>query len=956
MSRVSWVLLHAALVCLCLSALFAHRSNSLPAIDHADRATAPAATKDEADPGAACLTFHLPSSLVWSRTNTIICSVKNPNAIFMAHGPILEQYELYVELRGAGDAPVRCKAEPIVSFYHYINEAAETVFPLHFQVPPGRTPASGEMQTQLVRRADGKVVRETVTSVQFVPPERSLLGRMASGQLQYWLYAHMGWIWLLTMGAYGTTTWLAAWLRGAPLVEFLRVRLWVPAVGFFGCAVVAYLYYYRLVPAAFTLASGVAILTSLPLLMLCWPTSLRTTETEAASEGGTRPLVIALLVAATGVLLCVQIKNLQLFEWDYFCERDYARALLAVDGIRLEMAGPQLLSGGRLPGFMVSALYYLPLKLWRDPMALAILCRLLYFGATGLIYFLLAPWYGRPLAACATLLAALNVCLYGFSVWPIHPSFTPLFGLLFMWALLWWTVNQRPAGLIWCSVLYSVLIQLHMSYVLLGLVAFLAWALLRPRTPLRAWIWAAIVSGLFVMPYFVDEIGTGFFNTREIVSRPRFQPDFVAKEGIINMFIATRMLFSVVAYDGVGASHWQELFWMALVPLGMLRFAWLARSEDRGRAGCAQVVLCYYAGTALFYSFYGSWLENRYFLVLFPVLFLCQAAGLEVLAQGASVVLRRRAVASGVVVSASLWLGWMRVPQLLAYAEPGHRYVGDWTAPYEESHQIARTLIAKYGVDPEVWREQVYLFWRWPFVGPDSFERWYQAETKKGGTRPAKGTGYIVLCDGCPLPDFLSQNPRILVDEQVKEPLFTLIRYHTPNGATYSNTNNPNVHSEPEREVERFARLETDCHIEPAGDGVRAFYRLPVGRIIAMQFIKVKRLDNGDWDIDSGLESPWLSGYYQEIKSVYQPFVEACAPDGAVVFRGVITEEVLGGNLVKTPLRRTFRASRLPENATFRIGVQTWYDRSTMESPRYERFSLPVARLQDGRLVPMEKP
>jgi hypothetical protein len=393
---------------------------------------------------------------------------------------------------------------------------------------------------------------------------------------------------------------------------------------------------------------------------------------------------------------------------------------------------------------------------------------------------------------------------------------------------------------------------------------------------------------------------------------------------------------------------------MALVPLGMARFAWQARNGDSTNARCAQVVLCYFAGCALFYSLYGSWLENRYFLVLFPVVFLSQAAGLEWVGQAVGRVVRRPIVATGVVAVGACWIACLHVPVLLTYGEPGHRYVGDWTAPFAETRSIAHTLIRQYGVTPKVWNEQVYVFWRWPFVGPECFERWYRAEPSKGGDAPGSGSGYLVLCDGCPVPDYIAQNPNIILGDRVKEPYFTLIRYHTRDGRTYANTNNPNIHSGPELEVERFAQQPRAYQINLLEDGARVFYRLPAGRIVVQQEVRLQRARDGKWNIVSRLESPSLSGYYQEIKTVYQPFVEARAPNGEVVFRGVITDELLGGNLVKTPVGRTFSSMTLPDAVSFRIGAQTWYDRAAMGSPHYEPFSLPVFKFADGHVSPLE--
>jgi len=102
------------------------------------------------------------------------------------------------------------------------------------------------------------------------------------------------------------------------------------------------------------------------------------------------------------------------------------------------------------------------------------------------------------------------------------------------------------------------------------------------------------------------------------------------------------------------------------------------------------------------------------------------------------------------------------------------------------------------------------------------------------------------------------------------------------------------------------------------------------------------------------MNSPVLNGYYQEIKTLYGPYVVLRDAAGRPLERWDVSRHLVGGFLVKTPLVRRWHFMRVPTAATLSFGREGYYDRAFMESPRLQEEEVPLLRLIAGTIRPAE--
>ena len=976
---VAWMLMT-----LTIDTIFLMRSNVEPVLSAPDpRRDALALEVDHAS-GPFTATFFLGPTLFTGEKNRALVRLENRNRDVMLVARFERDYLVRLSLR-SGDRLVYVTPLAIVSdYWNYIEEAGTLDVTLEFDLPPDLAPGS-EVSARVVLLRRGTSARELAASRSVSVQQPSKRRWSRPEWWHYALYAHLTLLYAVYVLYYVIASWGAYRLRRRNLSfsRLLELENYAGAVGLLLALAFTrgwqsgWIAYSRLIPC------GALFVLLLPWLKV-FDSALATLAGRVApsaagsAPSGERSTTVAsmlLVLIAGGTLAVIEWKNAGLFEWDYFIERDYLRTLEILDGRRLHLTGPQLLTGGSTPGFMVYVVYASVLGLWRRPAAIAWLCKLLSWGFLISWWAVARKYFGGATAALGLATAVACVTLYGFSVWPIHPSFTPFFGMLFFWFLQRLLTDRDHHALVPVALVGTVLTQLHFSYWSLLLLVLVGVYVLRVHCPRREVLLALGVMLVLYLPYFVKEATTGFQNTHEILSRPRFLPEFASREGIINVNIPRVLFYLWVGFDGVGSIPAVESMAMGVFVLGLLRVLALANraldgSETEGgpRPLRAYVVVAlWFVVPCVYYSLYGAWLENRYFLVMAPAIFVIYGAGglavADLLGSVFPGVGRRRAPAAalaGMMVLAAMFVAYRR-PPMWEYFRRGRRYVGDWTEPYHRNVAIYAELVRDFGITPTVFRERVHHAYRWPMPGNTIFDEVYHSTAGDHPpplrVLPADLT-YVLLLKPFLMPPYLSANPQLTLTLRADRPDYQLYECRSLSGETFPNTRNLNVLSEQEHRIlETIGRGGPPRRVSggTTSDGARAVLleQIP-GTNMEYELDAVATPSDDGMDVVLTMNSPVLNGYYQEIKSLYGPYVVLRDAVGRPLQRWDVSRHLVGGFLVKTPLVRRWHLTGLPAAGTLSFGREGYYDRAFMESPRLQEDEVPLLRLIAGTIRPVE--
>ena len=149
-----------------------------------------------------------------------------------------------------------------------------------------------------------------------------------------------------------------------------------------------------------------------------------------------------------------------------FEERDFLRALDVSNFKYFPTTGPELLQGGQTPGGFLYIFLAPFAKLSVDPYAFAILNKLLFIFSAIFLWWILNIYVERISALVGMMLFCSSYVIAGFAYWPIHPSMSVAFYLLFIFLVLKGLVDGSRIAVILSGFVLSILVQFHFSYYL----------------------------------------------------------------------------------------------------------------------------------------------------------------------------------------------------------------------------------------------------------------------------------------------------------------------------------------------------------------------------------------------------------------------------------------------------------------------------------------------------------
>jgi hypothetical protein len=252
--------------------------------------------------------------------------------------------------------------------------------------------------------------------------------------------------------------------------------------------------------------------------------------------GESRAAVAALLALALGVRLYAV--------YHARFDRDEAAAWEAAVGIARGEAFPSLgpglsASDARTPGPLFFYLMAVPHLVTPHPLAGGVFVALLNVGALALLFAAFRDGWDPAAAALWLITTACSPWSVAYADRAWTPDvFVPLLALVLWSVVRMGRVPESRAAAIFAFTLVAGF-QVHLPALYLWPVAAMALAVLRPRVNMR-WLAAGAIAGaLSYVPYAAHEIGTGFSNTRALLSQgPAGMPALREAAGLVYLWLS----------------------------------------------------------------------------------------------------------------------------------------------------------------------------------------------------------------------------------------------------------------------------------------------------------------------------------------------------------------------------------------------------------------------------------
>jgi hypothetical protein len=152
-----------------------------------------------------------------------------------------------------------------------------------------------------------------------------------------------------------------------------------------------------------------------------------------------------------------------------FFTRDVERAFNIAEWNYMPLAGPELNSGGRLPGPFMYILLALPLLIHPSYESIFIFNFILNIGSIPFLFFVLKKHFGPGFSALTTIFFALSLHHIQAVISPINPSFIFPFAVLYIGALFNFTETKHPKYLL--GILLTILLGIQFHFSILTYVA-----------------------------------------------------------------------------------------------------------------------------------------------------------------------------------------------------------------------------------------------------------------------------------------------------------------------------------------------------------------------------------------------------------------------------------------------------------------------------------------------------
>ncbi len=679
------------------------------------------------------------------------------------------------------------------------------------------------------------------------------------------------------------------WAALAATAAIVSVTIWLPAVLVILLPWLAMASRFRKLKPS-TPARGPLTATAAKLIGPLWQFP-RSTDRISAIE-------LVVLMLSVGVFAYMMWSGSS-FRWSIFEERDFLQARHVLSHLEFPIYGPELLLGGHTIGSGLYLFLAPVVALWNDPAVLVLLNRLLFLGMALVLWWGIRDWCGPAGALFAVFTLIASERILALSYWPIHPNFSLFFAFLYACALLRGAVDGRRGWLISSGVLLGILTQLHFSYFLL-LPCHVLLVLLGNYDRDR-WTKPLAIAAFLVplAPFLVIDAVQGFPNIWEIAQRPRFHGLYPSQPfgnaGLLPMVFGWSQEASGPLANILSTLTMLTIALGIAIGLGSVATPpkWMSP------ALAATVLFCV---PAFELTVLGMGYNTRHTLAMVPALFMLAGFGFAGLVN--------------VIGPAKRWLGtWLILPLLIFLGvragnspaiEKISRSEGEWAIDYASREAIAKDLILRLRMPPDLYAAKTFWWWVGWSIDPEIYADIYRRVAPGQSTTdsPLMADQYVLVTEAAELPPMLKS----VFDDLESRPVAGMfVHLATPKKSVIPPSANADTGVRLNRFLEqvdqlrgRFQGFSRIGH-EETGTGSRDLFlaMMADGRIkllVAIDRNEAQGRGRLRWCVDS----PTLNGHYQEIKTVWRPRLVLVPASGEPI-EAPLASDVLGSLPYKTP-------------------------------------------------------
>lgn len=641
------------------------------------------------------------------------------------------------------------------------------------------------------------------------------------------------------------------------------------------------------------------------------------------------------------------------FQWSIFEERDFLIAREVSKFRYFPTLGPQLISGGQTPGGFLYV-FLSPFTMLDTPVVFSIVNKILFFLSAIMLCLILNKYVGKVAVAIGSILFCTSTVVIGFAYWPIHPSMTIFFYLLFIFALLRGFIDGSKIAVILSGLILSVLVQFHFSFYLLVFTYIIAFLVFRRNLALsvRTFLFSLAAFLVPLIPYVATEILDGFPNARLISQKPRFHPDY-AGFGDSSQFelsqVIDRTLEWLLGYGNgfniafVNIMH-ILLFFIGLLVLCIVIAKIVKWEINKTEVLFIQIVFMLFIVPLCILLIMKMGYSVRHTISFAPGLFIITAVGISWLVKRGP---------RYVSVAAVLMCLLLQVLSISTIAKENKeenikrsaQIVSEWAVDYKTQQSLLRVLARDLGVTQEQYRNKVYWWWLGYAASPEMYQNVIQMANLKNTQisswldKPDSRIFFFLYTkiniESTIFPEIFEIN-RIATDSGVLKDIF-MARIKDFKGAyPQGNTVNRARLNELEHGIENYKLGEEGLFSVNSqnNNGQKKSYLLSLQKSRIRLLINLKEVKGANntiiqWEI----ESPHLNGYYQEIKTIWKPYIKITDKVSGKTKTINMLDDVVGSFIYKTPLKGSID---MPDKVTLdeiSIGVKGWFDQSSMISP-----------------------
>jgi hypothetical protein len=407
------------------------------------------------------------------------------------------------------------------------------------------------------------------------------------------------------------------------------------------------------------------------------------------------------------------------------------------------------------------------------------------------------------------------------------------------------------------------------------------------------------IAAMFVplAPFLVIDAVQGFPNIAEIAQKPRFHSLYPNKP-FGNAGLLT-LVFGWMQEVAGALSGVLSILTLAMFGLGLAIGIGAIARTGRGGVSPALAAAVLFCIPAFELTVLGMGYNSRHTLAMVPALFILAGFGF---AGAVNVVWPMRAEFGALLIVPLIAILGLHATNS-AVMEKVSRSEGEWAIDYASREAIAKDLILRLGMPPDVYAARTFWWWVGWSIDPEIYADIYR-HVAPAPKSLLTADQYVLVTETAELPPILKS---VFDDVESRPVAGMFVRVATPKATVASPSANADTGVRLNRFLEQVDQLRDRTQgfarigHEQTGTGSRDLFlsTMADGRIKLLVTIEQSEAQSRGrlrWCVDS----PTLNGHYQEIKTVWRPRLVLAPASGAPV-EASLASDVLGSLPYKTP-------------------------------------------------------